>query len=230
VKESEEITSFYLVPEDGAPLLDFQPGQYIGMRLTLNGEEVRRNYSLSARANGHNYRISVKREHNGRVSNHLHNDVKEGDRLELFPPAGAFTLKPSQKPLVFISAGVGITPTLAMLEAALETSRPITFIHCARDGSVQAFRNWLEEQAAVHPHLSCYFCYSTPRPEDHGNATGLLTQSLLGQWLPANCDLDAYFLGPKPFMAMVKRELNALGVPETQSHYEFFGPAASLDA
>ncbi|WP_407363028.1 NO-inducible flavohemoprotein [Pseudomonas luteola] len=230
VAESDEITSFYLIPEDGGALLDFQPGQYIGMRLILEGEEVRRNYSLSARANGREYRISVKREADGRVSNYLHDQVNEGDRLELFPPAGEFTLRPSDKPLVFITAGVGITPALTMLEAALETRRPITFIHCARDAGVQAFRPWLEAQKAKHPQLRCYFCYSHPRPEDRGDANGLLTHALLEQWLPENRDLDAYFLGPKPFMALIKRELKALGVPEAQSRYEFFGPAASLEA
>lgn len=70
--ESEEITSFYLEPVDGQPLLAFQPGQYIGLRLDIDGEEVRRNYSLSAASNGREYRISVKREAGGRVSNYLY--------------------------------------------------------------------------------------------------------------------------------------------------------------
>lgn len=91
VVESAEITSFHLVPVDGGALLDHQPGQYIGMRLLLDGEEVRRNYSLSALANGREYRISVKREVGGRVSNHLHDNVQVGDELELFPPSGEFT-------------------------------------------------------------------------------------------------------------------------------------------
>ena len=51
----------------------------------------------------------------------------------------------------------------------------------------------------------------------------------LAQWLPASRDVDAYFLGPKPFMALVKRQLEALGVPQAQTHFEFFGPAAALN-
>ena len=123
--ESEEITSFYLEPVDGQPLLAFQPGQYIGLRLDIDGEEVRRNYSLSAASNGREYRISVKREAGGRVSNHLHDRVAEGDELDLFPPAGDFVLRDSDKPLVLITAGVGITPALAMLQEALPQARPI---------------------------------------------------------------------------------------------------------
>ncbi|MDC6641796.1 FAD-binding oxidoreductase, partial [Leclercia adecarboxylata] len=85
VAESEEITSFHLQPEDGGPLMDFLPGQYIGLRLEVDGQEVRRNYSLSAASNGSEYRISVKREPGGVASNALH-AMPEGAVLELFAP------------------------------------------------------------------------------------------------------------------------------------------------
>lgn len=230
VVESAEITSFHLVPVDGGALLDHQPGQYIGMRLLLDGEEVRRNYSLSALANGREYRISVKREVGGRVSNHLHDNVQVGDELELFPPSGEFTLSASDKPLALISAGVGITPALAMLDAARHSGRPIHFIHCARNAEVHAFRDWVDGHAAEHPQIRHYVCYSEPREGDRADASGFLSRDLLAQWLPAERDLDAYFLGPKPFMAQVKRHLQALGVPAEQSRYEFFGPASALDS
>lgn len=228
--ESEEITSFYLTPADGGALLDYHPGQYIGLTLQLDGEEVRRNYSLSAAANQQQYRISVKREIGGRVSNYLHDQVAEGDTLQLFPPAGDFVLRPSSKPLALITAGVGITPALAMLEQALSTGRPIHFIHCARHSGAQGFRTWLESMVAKHPQLQRFYCYSEPRAADSEHASGMLTEPLLAQWLPAERDLDAYFLGPKPFMANVKRQLQRLGVPAAQCHYEFFGPAAELDS
>ncbi|SFW61872.1 nitric oxide dioxygenase [Pseudomonas sp. NFACC19-2] len=230
VVESAEITSFHLVPVDGGALLDHQPGQYIGMRLLLDGEEVRRNYSLSALANGREYRISVKREVGGRVSNHLHDNVQVGNELELFPPSGEFTLSASDKPLALISAGVGITPALAMLDAARHSGRPIHFIHCARNAEVHAFRDWVDGHAAEHPQIRHYVCYSEPREGDRADASGFLSRDLLEQWLPAERDLDAYFLGPKPFMAQVKRHLQALGVPAEQSRYEFFGPASALDS
>lgn len=230
VAESEEITSFYLQPVDGGELLDFEPGQYIGLRLVLDGEEVRRTYSLSAPANGREYRISVKRELEGKVSNYLHDELHEGDELDLFPPAGEFVLRDSDKPLALITAGVGITPALAMLQRALDAGRSVHFIHCARHGGVHAFREFIERQASKHPQLLHYFCYSEPREADQAHAEGFLSQQLLGDWLPEQRDLDAYFLGPKPFMAQVKRHLRALGVPDQQCHYEFFGPASALEA
>ncbi|MNQ36077.1 Flavohemoprotein [compost metagenome] len=230
IVESEEIVSLHLVPADGGALLEFQPGQYIGLRLQLEGEEVRRNYSLSACGNGREYRISVKREPGGKASNHLHDRVQVGDHLELFPPAGDFVLRESSKPLVLISAGVGITPALSMLEAARDHGRPIHFIHCARHAGVHAFRDWVEAQTEAHPQVRHFVCYSEPRDQDQAHAEGFLTRAQLAEWLPEERDLDAYFLGPKPFMAQVKQHLRELGVPEQQSHYEFFGPASSLEA
>lgn len=228
--ESEEITSFYLQPLDEDPLLDFQPGQYIGLSLEIGGEEVRRTYSLSDSPNGCEYRISVKREPDGKVSSYLHDRLQTGDELDLFPPAGDFVLRDGDKPLALITAGVGITPALPMLKSALESGRKVHFIHCARHGGVHAFREWVEAQSVCHPQLKHYFCYSEPRESDEVHAEGFLSRDLLADWLPEDRDLDAYFLGPKPFMAQVKRHLREIGVPEQQSHYEFFGPASSLEA
>ena len=226
IQESAEITSFYFRPVDQQPILDFVPGQYIGLKLMIDGQEVRRNYSLSALAQLGRYRISVKREKGGVVSNFLHDRMNVGDTLELFPPAGDFTLTDSEKPLVLISGGVGITPTLTMLEAALATQRPIHFIHCARNADVHAFRTWVDELAEQNPQLQRFYCYD--EQDESVDHVGILTEEVLAQWLPSERDLDAYFLGPKGFMGAVKRHLKALGVPEKQSHYEFFGPAAEL--
>lgn len=227
--ESSEITSFYLEPEDGEPVVSHQPGQYIGLRLWVDGREQRRNYSLSAVANGRDYRISVKREPGGVVSNALHN-MGEGESLDLFAPAGEFTLQPGGKPLVLISGGVGITPTLAMLEAALQTERPIHFIHCARNADAHAFRDTVDALAERHDQLHRFYSYDEhaggANPPD---AVGLMTEERLARWLPADRDLDAYFLGPRPFMAAIRRQLRALGVPDAQARYEFFGPAAALE-
>lgn len=230
VPESEEITSFYLEPVDGGAVPDFVPGQYLGLRFVIDGEEMRRNYSLSAAPNGRELRISVKREAGGRISNFLHDQVQVGDVLEVFPPAGDFVLADSDKPLALITAGVGITPALAMLERALESGREIRFIHFARNGGVHAFRHWLDAKAAAHPQLKHFYCYSEPREGDRPDAEGFTSTALLGDWLPEQRDLDAYFLGPKPFMAQVKKQLRELGIPEAQCHYEFFGPAAALEA
>ena len=230
VRESDEITSFHFVPADGGQVFTHEPGQYIGLRVHVGEHDMRRNYSLSAASDERGYRISVKRVPGGAVSNHLHDDVNVGDTVELFPPSGHFVLDHSDRALVLISGGVGITPTLAMLQAALATDRPIHFIHSARHGGVHAFRDTIDELAARHPNLRRFYCYETTRDGDPApDATGFLDKDLLAAWLPAADAMDAYYLGPKPFMKTVRRALRDLGVPDERAKYEFFGPASSLD-
>ena len=129
---------------------------------------------------------------------------------------------------MLISGGVGITPTLAMLEQALATSRPVHFIHCARNaGCTPSAAPWTHSPSATRS--------SSATAEEHDgsadapDAIGRLTEQQLADWLPQSRDVDAYFLGPKPFMAAVRRQLKAIGVPEQQTRYEFFGPASALD-
>lgn len=93
--ESDEIISFYFAPVDNGPILAAAPGQYIGMKLVLDGEEVRRNYSLSALTDSGLYRISVKREAGGRVSNYLHDQLHVGATIDLFPPSGSSPWQPA---------------------------------------------------------------------------------------------------------------------------------------
>lgn len=237
VAETAEITSFYLHPQDGGVVAGFKPGQYIGIKLMVNGEEIRRNYSLSAAPNGSDYRISVKHQQGGVASGFLHEQVREGDVLELFPPAGDFVLEDGDKPLVLISGGVGITPTLAMLDSALAGKRPVHFIHFARNQAAHAFRDALAVRQARHAQLKNFYVYdehgvdagSTERTVNAPKAVGRVSSAQLGQWLPASRDVDAYFLGPKAFMRQIKKQLRELGVPESQTRYEFFGPACALD-
>lgn len=234
VVESAEITSFHLAPVDGMEVMDFAPGQYIGLHIYVAGEELRRNYSLSDSPNGETYRISVKRENGGVVSNHLHDHVHVGSELLLNAPSGAFTLVPGARPIIFISAGVGITPIVPLLQQALGTGRELTLIQCARDSKVHAFKEHIDRNAENHPQLQRYYCYDHDEGlEAHApHGVGYLTLDHLQQWLPPAQDdlrdVDVYFLGPKPFMRMMCRQLKEARVPEDQIHYEFFGPASSL--
>lgn len=229
VVESSEITSFYLVSADGRPILEHTSGQFIGLHITIDGEEMRRNYSISNSNNGKYYRISVKKEAGGRVSTHLHDSVEIGHVLEIYPPAGDFVIAPctSSNPLVFIVGGVGITPCLAMLEDILSNSataeRPVTFIHCCKNRAAQAFYLRLKDLSHLHRNLTCHFLYSQEDSRSH------LSSKQLDAWLPSErANAEAYFVGPKGFMTSVRNSLLSLGFGENQLNWEFFGPAAKL--
>lgn len=226
VPESAEITSFHLQPVDGGAVVDFVPGQYLGLRLTIGGQEVRRNYSLSQAPNGREYRISVKREAQGLVSSYLHDELDVGGVLDVFPPAGAFILTQDTAPLALISGGVGITPTLAMAEAALAAGeRDVVFIHYARNKRVHAFADTIGAWVRQHPRFRAFVVYE--QGDVGATAYGRPTLEQLQAWVPRNA--HAYFLGPKPFMSFVRKALASIGLPEERRRFEFFGPAAALD-
>jgi len=208
-------------------VVDYQPGQYLGLRLTVDGQEVRRNYSLSQKSDGRTLRISVKREQGGAVSNHLHDHVQAGDVLDVFPPAGEFVLAGGEAPLALISGGIGITPTLPMAQVALEAgNRDVIFIHYARNGDVHAFGDVIDGWARDYPRFSAHIVYEQGGVENAPSGRPSVAQ--LQAWVPV--EADAYFLGPKPFMGFVNRALAGMGLPESRRHYEFFGPAEALEA
>jgi nitric oxide dioxygenase len=159
VQESDEIISFYFVPNDQGKVIAHKPGQFTCIRTIINGVELRRNYSLSQVANGREFRISVKREVGGIMSNHLHG-LSIGAEVEFLPPAGDFVYvdvdrisEPAraEAPVVIIAGGIGITPLLAITHQILTTtSRSIIFIHSARTCKVQAFREELGELVAQY--------------------------------------------------------------------------------
>lgn len=228
-QENELITSFYLEPADGAPLLRFQAGQYLTLVVEIDGETLRRNYSLSDAPGKPWFRISVKREEGGRVSNWLHDHVAVGTLLKAQAPAGEFTLdEASDRPLLLVTGGVGITPAMAMLEAAAGSGRPIRFIHAARHGGVHAFRTRVDELAQAHDNVEAIYVYDEPRAVDTPHLRGRVDRALLENHLPANRDVDLYLLGPKPFMKSIYANGIALGIPAERLRYEFFGPTESL--
>lgn len=227
-KESDVITSFYLVPSDGGPLMDFIPGQFTCVIVDVDGRSLRRNYSLSDRPGVGHYRISVKREADGHVSNFLHEHAQVGDEIRLTAPSGDFVLNQQQRPLVLLTGGVGITPTISMLQPALESGRDVHFLHAALNSRHHAFREHVDALAEQHDNLQVRYVYSDPLPDDEAHATGFFDLDKLSAMLPDDPDVDVYFLGPRPFMQHCRRLLNELGIPEENQRYEFFGPLEEL--
>ncbi len=243
--ESSIITSFYLKPEDGGALPEYLPGQYITVRTkTSDGSTTMRNYSLSDKPGQDYFRISVKKElgpeantPKGYVSNKLHDEKEIGDVLEIGPPCGEFFLNTQdrhERPLVLLAAGVGVTPILSILKAALETmpEREIIFVHGCINEDVQAFKGTVEELASKHPNLKTHHRYNDPaaegarRPENC--STGFVDAELVESFVPDR-NADYYFCGPKPFMINIYQDLLKWGMPGSQIHFEFFGPRQELE-
>lgn len=229
VDESTVITSFYFEPIDGRGVPIFEAGQFITIILDdVDGLPVRRNYSLSDAPGKEYLRISVKCERQGAVSNYLHEQLDVGNSVKLLPPCGDFTLRSNDRPLVLLTAGVGITPAISMLNSEAGSGRDIRFIHAALNTDVHAFKAHVDKLADVHAHISPFYVYSNPCQTCKPHAEGFISKELIAAQMPDDLDVEFYFLGPKPFMVSALKIAKELELPEKQVHYEFFGPAEEL--
>lgn len=237
VVESSEITSFELAPADQGTVPTFKAGQYIAVRVVVPalGYRQPRQYSLSDAPNKTNLRISVKREaatdHSpaGMVSNHLHEHINVGDVLEVAPPAGDFFLDEERNtPVVLLSAGVGITPMMSILEhlTAQRSTRCVRFIHAARHAEAQAFANRVQACIATLADGQLWIAHEhgdTSAANGQCNVVGRIDLVALQQQGLLPADADYYVCGPQGFMVEQIQTLRRLGVAESSIHAEAFG-------
>jgi len=245
VNESEAIRSFVLEAVDGGALGAFVPGQFVAVRSeTVADGVLLRHYSLSGDPRDTmRWRISVKREpapagrsdvRPGRMSNHLHATLQVGVCIDVKGPAGAFVLdETSERPVVLLSGGVGVTPMMAMLHRlAARAGRRAFFVHACENGDVHAFRDEVGRLAGSREGIDVHHCYREPREHDVAqqrfNSSGFITRDTLQRLLPLD-DYDVYLCGPSAFMQAQWRTLRGLGIARERIHYEFFGPATVLE-
>jgi ferredoxin-NADP reductase/MOSC domain-containing protein YiiM len=234
VRESGDVVSLLLEPADGRPLAAALPGQFVVLRLgPASAPALTRSYSLSGEPDAAHYRVSVKREAHGAASAYVADQLQVGDIVQASAARGSFTLRPDDTPIVLLSAGIGVTPVLAMLHAlaAGASTRDIWWLYGTRNGREHPFaeetRGLLKALAHCHSHI----CYSAPTPEDRPNvdfdAPGHLDMRALQQ-LNLPRDGDFYICGPSRFMSDLTAGLAALGVAPDRIHTEMFGAAPSI--
>ncbi|MFB8243729.1 globin domain-containing protein [Streptomyces sp. NPDC055952] len=227
VTETADVVTFRLRPADGGPVRTFLAGQYVSVRVALpDGARQIRQYSLSGTPGAGLRQISVKRVHGGsapegEVSHHLHARVEAGDVLELSEPYGDLVLDASPgTPLLLASAGIGVTPIVAMLAHLADSGHcaPVTVVHGDRSPADHALRADHEAYTAKLADSSLHLWYEQDAPA--GTRSGLV--DLAGVRVAPGT--RAYLCGPLPFMRAVRAGLLARGVAPADVHYEVFGP------
>jgi nitric oxide dioxygenase len=223
-QETPDTASLTLEPEDGAPLPAFLPGQYVSVRTRMpDGVRQARQYSLTG-GDGERRRITVKRlraagaDPAGEVSTLLHDTVVPGDVLTVSAPAGDVTLSEGDHPLVLVSAGIGCTPMVAILNRLAEqgSDRRVLVLHADRGPREHAHREETAALVGALPGASARTWYETGGDGDRG------LMDLDGVDLPEGA--EAYLCGPLPFMRGVRAQLLGAGVPARRIRYEVFGP------
>ncbi|RLA44862.1 MAG: hypothetical protein DRR42_20010, partial [Gammaproteobacteria bacterium] len=266
-QESDEIRSFYLQPDklengnagemQAESIQCHRAGQFLPIEIKLPGHDasIKRTYTISNAPNGEFFRLSIKREPAtsaehppGLSSNYFHDHVKEGSKICALSPRGQFVLEQnSTRPVVLLSAGVGITPMVSMLEALAQQNmtcggeRRVWFIHGARNSQSHAFNEHIKTLIGAWPEATEHNAYSAPLKTDRlgsdYHSHGRVNADLLKLLLPADdqdgscgfdSDYDFYFCGPPAFMTSIYDGLKQQNVADNRIHYEFFGPGASL--
>jgi 3-ketosteroid 9alpha-monooxygenase subunit B len=222
VEETADARSLVLeVPEALRGRFAYRAGQFLGFRLPVEGRRLVRCYSLaSAPGVDTEWKVTVKRVAGGRVSNWIHDAVREGDVLEVLPPAGRFCLAERDSELVLFGGGSGITPLISLLKTALSrTRRRVRLLYANRDADSIIFRAELDEWRGRHPgRLEVVHRLDAL----HGFADEAAVRSHAGGQLRA----DFYVCGPGPFMELVEHTLRGLGVPGERIFVERFEYAA----
>lgn len=242
VPEGGGICSFYLRPHDGKPLPAFDPGQYLTFRLDIPGQpkQVMRCYSLSDSPKPDYYRVSIKavpppRDQPdippGLSSNFFHDQLNEGDILDVKAPGGHFFLDTAKHtPVVLIGGGIGLTPVMSMVNRIVDigSTRECHFFYGVRNGREIVMKEHLERLAAEHENIHMHICYSSPGDDDvegkdyqYAERVGA---DLFKRVLPSS-NYEYYFCGPPPMMNSLFEGLREWGVPEKDINYEAFGPA-----
>jgi ferredoxin-NADP reductase/predicted pyridoxine 5'-phosphate oxidase superfamily flavin-nucleotide-binding protein len=235
--QSHNIRSIYLEPADGAGLPLFQAGQHLPLRLNIDGDVHIRTYSLSSAPSDDFFRISVKRD--GRVSTHLHEQIRVGDVLEARAPQGHFTVAPHERrPLVLLAAGVGITPLLSMLREVVYQGlrtrriRPTWFIQSSRTLADQPFRRELDRLLEdAGDAVRVVRLLSQPEaeavPGEDFDRSGRIDVALLKDLLTVEDydQLDFVVCGPGSFTQSLYDGLRELDIRDSRIHAETFGPS-----
>jgi ferredoxin-NADP reductase/MOSC domain-containing protein YiiM len=234
-RESGSVVSLVLESVDGRPLTVPLPGQFVVVRVRPQADAppVLRCYSLCDLPDAGRYRIAIKEEPHGIASTYLKGHLRAGDVLDVSAPRGAFILQPGELPVVLLSAGVGITPVMAMLHAlAAQTSpRPVWWIYGARNRMDHPFAREARDLLAKLPRARSYVQYSRPdaadRPGVDFDAAGRMTATVLEK-LGVPRESDFYLCGPPAFLEDFKAGLDGWGVAPDRVHTENFGSGKSM--
>jgi ferredoxin-NADP reductase/MOSC domain-containing protein YiiM len=233
-QESRTVFSLILTALDGETLAAPLPGQYVVLRLHPDtaAAPLLRSYSLSGAPAADHYRISIKQEEHGVASAYLRTHIRVGDCLDISAPRGAFTLKSDERPAVLLSAGVGVTPVLAMLHAlaAAGSKREVWWLYGARNGMDHPFARECDELLRQLPRSCRYVVYSqapvSETPSGNFDARGHLDLDALSR-LGVPIDGEYYLCGPPAFLQELTRSLLSLGISASCIHSEIFGAAES---
>lgn len=217
------------------PLRDkfqFTQGQYLTFKAIIDGEELRRSYSLCSSPLDREWKIGVKRIQDGRFSSFINDQLKVGDSIEVAPPAGKFFIDivpDSERSIVAFAAGSGITPMVSIIKTHLnkEPKATIKLFYVNRAISSIILKEELEALKNQYMERFEVFYILDEEKRNVPLLNGRLDESKLKDIFSGLCDkeeVDEVFIcGPQPMIFSIKDYLLSIGLPECSIHFELFG-------
>lgn len=225
------------IPADLRERFAFEPGQFLTLRATIDGKDVRRNYSISSPhsrfANGGEIEVGIRPVENGLFSNWAATSIKEGDRIAVMPPEGRFTVKrPRAIHRVGFAGGSGITPILSIAASTLE-SQPeskFTLIYGNRNMATIMFNEALQDLKDRYADRFTMIHVLSAQAQEvdllQGNINGDKVNALISTFLPVQSMDEVFICGPEPMMDATEKALIEVGVPANRVHSERFNAGA----
>jgi ring-1,2-phenylacetyl-CoA epoxidase subunit PaaE len=224
------------IPKELIQTFAFTPGQYITIKKEIKGKELRRAYSISSSPKSEDLTIGVKKVDKGGFSDYAHNKLAVGDVLEVMPPEGRFTFKPTNivKNIVAFAAGSGITPIMSIVKSVLEAHPKNQFVLVYGNKSYEEtmfYTDLVKLQLDYTNRFFIYFVNSQSREDD--SLFGRIDVSTVNYVLKnkhQKTTFDDYYLcGPEAMINLVKETLLEDDIPESKIHFELFTSTEILD-
>lgn len=239
-RETHDVKTFRLVHPDGEIPFHHRPGQYMTLTLSINGQTVKRSYTIasSPTQRGH-VELTIKRHPEGLVSRTLHDQLQVGDRIRVSAPAGRFVFdERHSKAVVLIAGGVGVTPLMSILRNLTDRAwhGTIYFIYAVRSHDDRIFETELVRLANRFENVQVITYFSAAEPATSGptprgrweEKSGYIRAADLEARIPGLRDLPIFLCGPEPMMQSIRSAMVALGVPDANIAMEaFVSPKAS---
>ncbi len=225
--ETPNVRTFRLTSAAGPRLpFDFLPGQYLNLALDIDGQKVRRSYTIASAPTRAGYcELTIKREERGLSSRHLHNSVRTGDLLDVLAPSGRFTFTGSEHgSVVLIAGGVGITPLMAQIRylTDLGWTGDIYLVFSVKTERDIIFRDELEALQQRHANLHVTVTVTRDAGPGWTGKRGRLTPDLLARAVPEIATRLVYICGPTEMTDPTRQMLRDLGVPDQAIKVESF--------
>ena len=228
IQETADVRTFCFMA-DQPMVFFFKPGQFVTLELNIDGQQVMRSYTISSSPSvPYSFSLTIKRVPGGKVSNWLHDNLKEGDQLPVHGPVGLFNAIdfPADK-VLYLSGGVGITPVMSMARWFFDTNGEVdmVFVHSARTPKDIIYHRELRHMASRIENFKLHLiCEKYEIGETWAGYRGYLSQKMLELIAPDFMEREVFCCGPTPYMNAVRRLLEANGFDMKRYHEEAFGP------